>query len=330
MTPETIIRLRGAYRRLAALAGRNAAQEPAPPPCIRDKERIQHIIAERISSGQPMMMARFGTIECDVCENMRNTFYGGRGGNWRFIRWRGQPSFVNPYVVPLFTKNAGFFPEGDIRALRQFYELMVDCMPEVDVLQSWRYNELVFERELKRAIKVDREMSTPLLTDKPWTLALEGKRVLVIHPFAETIESQYSRIDKVFPQGTIMPPFQLQTIKAVQTAGGGSDKRFSDWFEALQWMKDETDRRHYDVALIGCGAYGFPLAAHCKHTGHQALHIGGGLQLLFGIKGRRWESSNIYKTTYPYAATYYNDYWVRPAESDKPANARGVEGACYW
>lgn len=95
-------------------------------------------------------------------------------------------------------------------------------------------------------------------------------------------------------------------------------------------MKDETDRYDYDLALIGCGAYGFPLAAHCKRTGHQALHIGGVLQLLFGIKGRRWETEGIYQTDFPYAATYYNDYWVRPDESEKPAEARRVEDGCYW
>ena len=327
MTPETIIRLRGAYRRLAALAGRNVAQEPAPPPCIRDKERIQHIIAERISSGQPMMMARFGSIELTSLDNALRM---RQGSNRPYITWRGQPAFFHESQARQLCNNAGFFPMPTPQSMDRLLGLMMRDMREVDILGSWRYNEQLFARELANAVKVDREMSTPLLTDKPWTLALEGKRVLVIHPFAETIESQYSRIDKVFPQGTIMPPFRLQTIKAVQTAGGGNDKRFSDWFEALQWMKDETDRRHYDVALIGCGAYGFPLAAHCKRTGHQALHIGGGLQLLFGIKGRRWEEVSEYKDRFPYARTYYNDYWVRPAESDKPANAKGVEGACYW
>lgn len=49
-------------------------------------------------------------------------------------------------------------------------------------------------------------------------------------------------------------------------------------------MKDEIDKRDYDIALIGCGAYGFPLAAHIKRSGKKAVHLGGALQLLFGIK----------------------------------------------
>lgn len=36
-------------------------------------------------------------------------------------------------------------------------------------------------------------------------------------------------------------------------------------------MKSEIDKCDYDVCLIGCGAYGFPLAAHVKHKGKQAI-----------------------------------------------------------
>lgn len=55
---------------------------------------------------------------------------------------------------------------------------MLAAMPEVDILQSWCYNERFFAKELSNAVKIDREISTPLLTEKPWTLALEGKRFL--------------------------------------------------------------------------------------------------------------------------------------------------------
>ena len=59
-------------------------------------------------------------------------------------------------------------------------------------------------------------------------------------------------------------------------------------------MKSEIDKCDYDVCLIGCGAYGFPLAAHVKHKGKQAIHLGGTLQLLFGIKGNRWFDPNSF------------------------------------
>lgn len=299
---------------------------PAPPREM-NKDVIQKIIYDKIIEGKPLMVARFGSIECDVCENVRYTYYKKRS-NIRFICWHGQPNFINPFVVPLFSKNAGFFPSYDHNALRQFYELMVDCMPDVDVLQSWCYNERFFAEELKNAIKVDREISTPLLTKRPWTLALKGKKVLVVHPFAETIKNQYARIDKVFPNDVILPEFDLKVLKAVQTAGGNKTK-FKTWFDALQYMEDEIDKIDYDVCLLGCGAYGFPLASHIKRKGKQAIHLGGVLQLLFGIKGRRWETERIYLERFRYL-DYYNEYWVRSSNADKPIGADGIENGCYW
>ena len=52
------------------------------------------------------------------------------------------------------------------------------------------------------------------------------------------------------------------------------------------------DKQDYDICLIGAGAYGFPLAAHVKRKGKKAIHLGGALQLLFGVKGKRWEDPN--------------------------------------
>jgi hypothetical protein len=88
-------------------------------------------------------------------------------------------------------------------------------------------------------------------------------------------------------------------------------------------MEDEIDKQTYDIAIIGCGAYGFNLAAHVKRTGHKAIHLGGATQLLFGIIGNRWESRDDFRQL-------INDFWVRPSMEERPATASQVEGACYW
>ena len=94
-------------------------------------------------------------------------------------------------------------------------------------------------------------------------------------------------------------------------------------------MEDQIDKIDYDVCLIGCGAYGFLLAAHCKMKGKKAVHLGGALQLLFGIKGKRWEDPN-----YGFAGKNYlsfmNEYWVRPSKEETPTLSNSVEGSCYW
>jgi hypothetical protein len=88
-------------------------------------------------------------------------------------------------------------------------------------------------------------------------------------------------------------------------------------------MKDEVAAKQFDVAIIGCGAYGFPLAAHVKRLGKQAVHLGGATQILFGIRGNRWDK-------HPAISSLYNEHWVRPDVTEKPSGAEKVEGACYW
>ena len=79
------------------------------------------------------------------------------------------------------------------------------------------------------------------------------------------------------------------------------------------------------MAIIGCGAYGMPLAAKLKQAGKQAIHLGGATQLLFGIKGRRWEENYPSKI-----ATCFNADWTYPLDSEKPKNGGTVEMGCYW
>jgi hypothetical protein len=224
---------------------------------------------------------------------------------------------------------AGFFPQT-IDAANAFCELMLQCIPEVDILGVWGqpfedyYIKQFGASQLKMTYLFDLEpWSFP---EKPWSAALKGKKVLVIHPFAETIKKQYEKREKLFPGTEILPEFQLEVLKAVQTIAGETDARFKDWFEALQWMYESAMQIDFDVAIIGCGAYGFPLAAKLKKAGKQTIHLGGATQLLFGIKGKRWESDPAFE----YVQKYFNEFWVYPDEAEKPKYASQVEGGCYW
>ena len=227
--------------------------------------------------------------------------------------------------------NAGFFP-STVDKIERFCELMMDDIKQVDILGSWVPQEYCFREYLSKAQKVQLCLLEPFYSVNPWSRALKGKNVLVVHPFAKTIEAQYKRRQFLFSNEDILPEFNLYTIPAVQSLGGETHG-FSDWFEALQWMKDEIDKINYDICLIGCGAYGFPLAAHVKRQGKKAVHLGGSLQLLFGIRGKRWENPNhgINDGVPPnFYVNLMNDYWVRPDDGLKPPSADKVEGGCYW
>src|SRR5450759_4395564 len=102
----------------------------------------------------------------------------------------------------------------------------------------------------------------PYYHQDPWSRRLCGRKVLVIHPLAESIREQYdNNREGLFDEPNVLPPFDLRLIKAVQSAAGELPA-FDTWFDALASMKAAMDATDYDVCIVGAGAYGLPLVAH--------------------------------------------------------------------
>ena len=53
----------------------------------------------------------------------------------------------------------------------------------------------------------------------------------------------------------------------------------------------------------------------------QAIHLGGGTQLLFGIKGGRWNNDDNIK---------YNEHWISPMKEDYINDYKKHEDGSYW
>jgi len=297
----------------------------ASPECIQDADLAARLIYEKLTADEPCMIARFGSTELMTMVN----YLGVKSGNnniLRYIQGKELDWWWNKSALLQMQNWSGFFPPT-VEKIEQFCELMLQDMKEVDILGSWLVDERYFENNLTQATKIRLSLLDPYWSVLPWTRALKGKKILVVHPFQKTVEKQYKKRELLFNNPDILPSFELQTIKAVQSVGGASGE-FQDWFAALDYMKAEIDKCDYDICLIGCGAYGFPLAAHVKRQGKKAVHLGGSLQLLFGIKGSRWENPT-YNVHYKYFQLM-NEYWVNPLPEEKPAMANKVENACYW
>lgn len=298
---------------------------------VQDPDKVSQIIYDALMSDKPCMIARFGSTELTCLINYLS-IKNDKGKYADYVKGNVQPWWWERNIINQMQQWSGFFPAKEDK-IEQFCELMVQDIPQVDILGSWLQNEIQFKKELKEATKVRLMYLDPYWTKLPWTRALKGKKILVVHPFSETIMKQYLKRDLLFNNKNILPEFQsLSLVKAVQSLGNGSDQ-FDDWFEALGFMKAEIDNCDYDICLIGCGAYGFPLAAHVKRMGKKALHIGGSLQLLFGIRGKRWEFNDPHYEPGNVFIDYYglaNENWVRPSEEEKPSNHSKVEDSCYW
>lgn len=271
-------------------------------------EKETQIIINLLESDKPCMISRFGSVELQAICLMRY---------WPCL------NIIKKRSYRQIGNNAGFFPV-DKQQLMRFYHCYKQDVVQMDTLVTWRIEELLVHDWLRGKQRIQKSTLDEFYgQSNPWTQALKDREVLVVHPFAETIEKQYQKRELLFDNPLVLPSFKsLKTVKAVQSIAG-EKVQYSDWFEALDYMKSEIDKKEYDIALIGCGAYGLPLAAHVKRMGKKAIHMGGILQFLFGIKGKRYIDN-------PNTAKYINDFFVSPTDADKPKMANAVEGGCYW
>ena len=204
-----------------------------PQHCSLCKETDPNIISrqirEKLLSPEPCMLSRFGSVEIGCLTNYLGIFHQKRK-IIKYIKGEAFPWWWDKETIYTMKNNAGFFsPTPDL--LKQFSETMIKDMPAIDILASWRYEEAYFSNELQKAYKIDFEPYNPFWSDIPWTVALENRKVLVVHPFAESIQKQYLRKELIHKDQRVLPNFNLQTIKAVQTIGNHIDSRFKTWFD---------------------------------------------------------------------------------------------------
>lgn len=169
------------------------------------------------------------------------------------------------------------------------------------------------------------EQIEAMLYENPWTMSLKGKKVLLISPFVDTMLKQYPHMHEIYTNHLMLPDnLELKALKSVWFSGNPEDE-FKTWFDALNYLYKEAMKIDFDVALLSCSAFGFNLAPMFKRAGKQAIQYGGALQLLFGIRGARWDN-------YPPYMGFYNDAWVRPPQNEKPSKSfvKKMDDGCYW
>lgn len=324
---KIIIKFFNATRRIhKTCLGQYKLPQPIPNrnPAFANKK-----IYDLLCSDKPCMIGRFGSNEIESTVFTRNRKYY-KYDILNYARGKSDIWWYPKNTISRMYYNAGFF-SPTTEQLDKFGEEMMKAMPLIDVLGSWCKEEGYFLDKLSNATFIDLELLNPLWGSDtiPWTLAMEGKKVLVVHPFTETIRAQYAKKELIHKDPRILPNFSLETIKAVQSITGHKPDNFSSWFDSLSYMQDEINKKDYDICIIGCGAYGLLLAAHCKRMGKKAIHLGGATQLLFGIKGKRWEDPN-----YGFNGTNYlsfmTPHWVRPSANETPQKSSDIEGGCYW
>jgi hypothetical protein len=239
----------------------------------------------------------------------------------------------NKYKVSVLEMNAGIFPEAIVPIWR---EISIDATSDSDVLATGWYEPLKVAEQVAlkewncKAIQIPLRSLEPYYVplEERWTKLLKGQIISVVSCFTETMKSQVVNLDKLFPSEIFPSEINwnwVQTGHPPHLAQG-----FNEWpshikssIDAIDWIVSEVVRQGSRFALIGCGGIGMLVALKLKERGVIAIVLGGSIQVLFGIKGRRWENHSV-------ISKFWNEYWVSPSEAETPAGCSAIEGACYW
>lgn len=288
-------------------------------------QEASDLILNGLQSNQPFAVSRFGYSELRAVLTYMHILEPTH--TWRKIFQYAKGSKVEPWwsenTIRIITHNAGLFP-AEISVIEAFCKLVLNDIPEIDVLGSW----LGGERWIKHLMPETKFMRFHdfyhFLHPNPWTSALAEKDVLVVHPFSKSIDGQFKKKDLIFSGAHTLPSFNLITYKAVQSIAGNKPAGFNSWFDALEKMKSDISKIKFDIAIIACGAYGMPLAIYVKRDlKKKSVHLGGNAQILFGIKGGRWEND-------PEFVKLFNEHWVKPLPEETPQGHRTIDENCYW
>lgn len=267
-------------------------------------EYSDNILCDKIMSNQPFMAVRYGAVELSCINNGEK------------INLKLKKSFKNSVKYSM-KNNAGFFPCED-RYLNQYNELMDMVMKDTDILgiSGIHMEDYFYKKQCKNATTIQYFAFEPI--NKKWLNALNNKKVLIVTPFKDDVLKQLENKKYLNDLKNINATFVV--LEAIQSIGNNKTS-FHNWFDALEYMKEEISKLDFDIALIGAGAYGTPLCQFVKSLGKQAIQTGGATPLLFGIVGNRWLSRD-------YVKNQINEHWIRP--SVKPDGYENVEKGCYW
>lgn len=281
-------------------------------------DEYNEMLIDAIINKRPFLVSRFGSAEINWYLNYKIL---SKGFLTRF------KAFITLEIDELEQKkkiiNDMTFRPTELIATENYIKEIDYSIPKIDILGSWLRQEKSSFIKFKKNVKfIYLGHLEPYYSNIPWTSALENKKVLVIHPMKKSIEMQYKNRQSIFPSKYVLPNFQLKVLQAPYF----DNPELNSWKKIMEYYRSELNKYDFDVAIIGCGSWGMPLAAHIKELGKVAIHLGGATQLLFGIIGSRWE------TQWPEfrKLNLVNENWIRPLPEETPEWSKQYDKNSYW
>jgi len=280
----------------------------------------------RDSFGSPFFIGRNGTIEIEV---LLFWLTNRRGGAQRSYPTR---------LAEQIQRNAGIFP-GTPESIDEWCEAYTEVLTTMTGGAAGWFAPTFNAEKAILDIYAPNAFRTPLRSLEPyymptglrWTEKLVGKRVAVVSSFADTMQAQINRADKIWTgaqEGLLPQDVKWNFIRTgftptVSQGNASWPSSVNTWQEAVNHVVTSVILSQSEIALVGCGGLGMIIAGRLKEAGISTIVLGGAVQVLFGIKGRRWATHDV-------ISRFWNDSWVWPSATEIPGGAGSIEGGCYW
>ncbi len=278
-------------------------------------QTIRTCIETALQSGKGVLIGRHGTIELTCVLLLHDGYQVGEDR------------------LQTLERNAGIFPTEAAQGWATEYAVaaaVADCMA-VGWYAPLARSEIKYVQRLNPfSHKIPlRSLEPYYCPDASWLHALQGHHVCVVSSFTQTIQTQIPNLRHVWKGFNLFPDLiQWSFVRSYYSpalAKGVCEwpSDISSWKDAVTTMEEQVIATGARIALLGCGGLAMPLAARLKKRGIICIVLGGAIQILFGIKGKRWDR-------HPVISQFFNDAWVYPDDDEVPYGAREVEGGCYW
>jgi len=282
------------------------------------------------SPGQPEPASR------DLVATMKAApagWYAGKVGTTELLALEFAHRWLRPSFPPsaswrrpayrLFI-DSGVFPVKKPQ-FEEFIRVYLEALRQADGLYLWQKDPFLRDFETTLASKYAKGAVPITGHDLCYQMVhrIADLRWLVVSPFVKTMKAQLSRLDLIHGVPRKNDPFGFvqKTCRFLQCPHLASleNSPYKNWSEGLTVLSKKALAEDFDICIVGAGAWSLPLLKIIKENGRKGLHLGGETQLMFGIKGTRWDTNGI-----------YNEWWIRPLPEETPSSYRKKERGCYW
>jgi hypothetical protein len=225
----------------------------------------------------------------------------------------------------------GIFP-ADNEFCRLYSKFYIDHIKNLDCLGICYYPgelEILQYYELKNKLIYFVDQEPGKYQDNCYLPYFREKKILIVCPFAGLLKQRATKeiFERVWSK-TGKKWFYPASVDALEFPYGFSPethRKYPTVIDLFEKIKEQLNKRDFDIALIGAAGLAIPIASTIKDMGKIAIDLGGHLQIVFGVIGQRWRNLDDMKRN------YFTEHWIDMPERYRPKEANDVcDRGAYW